>query len=251
MKEHITISQLAQLMKVSVHQLRYFEEKRILHPSHTEENQYRMYGLHEIYQLSHILLLRKLNVPVGQIQECMTSYAADDYNQLLEHSLQKVQAEIANLKMHEQFIHKVLEEHNNRTQQDDEYQVKRLGLRHLKLWFALENGQELTAGNLFKHRPAPPRLFENDLHYLSDAGQVKLCYETADVADYILEEGNYLYKHLSVIEEPEIDYEIKQMERYVAHHRYNCQSKIVLVEKSYLSMFDNNKLQYEIQVKVE
>lgn len=89
MKEHITISQLAQLMNVSVHQLRYFEEKGILYPSHTEENQYRMYGLHEIYQLSHILLLRKLNVPVGQIQECMTSYAADDYNQLLEHSLQK------------------------------------------------------------------------------------------------------------------------------------------------------------------
>ncbi|MBP1310903.1 DNA-binding transcriptional MerR regulator [Paenibacillus sp. 1182] len=35
MKEHITISQLAQLMNVSVHQLRYFEEKGILYPSLT------------------------------------------------------------------------------------------------------------------------------------------------------------------------------------------------------------------------
>ncbi|MGG4499569.1 MerR family transcriptional regulator [Paenibacillus polymyxa] len=57
MKKHITISQLAQLMNVSVHQLRYFEEKGILYPLYTDENQYRMYGLHEIYQLSHILML--------------------------------------------------------------------------------------------------------------------------------------------------------------------------------------------------
>jgi DNA-binding transcriptional MerR regulator len=34
--------------------------------------------------------------------KCMTSYTADDYNQLLEHSLQKVQDEIANLKLLEQ-----------------------------------------------------------------------------------------------------------------------------------------------------
>ncbi|MDQ0493621.1 helix-turn-helix domain-containing protein [Paenibacillus brasilensis] len=133
MKEHITISQLSQLMNVSVHQLRYFEEKGILYPSYTEKNQYRMYGLDEIYQLSHILLLRKLNVPVAQIEECLTSYTADDYNQLLESSLEKVRDEIANLKQLEQFIHKVLNEHHNSIQQDNEYRIRLLGPRYLKL----------------------------------------------------------------------------------------------------------------------
>jgi DNA-binding transcriptional MerR regulator len=254
LKKHVTISQLSQLMNVSVHQLRYFEEKGILYPSYTEKNQYRMYGLHEIYQLSHILLLRKLNVSVGQIEKCMTSYAADDYNQLLEDSLRRVQDEIANLKLLEQFIHKVLKEHHNLTHQDNEYQIRLLGPRHLKLWFAFERDQELTARDLFEQRPAPPQLFENDLHYLSDSGQVKLCYETTDMtdtADYILEEGSYLYKHFSVTEDDEIEYEIQQLERYVTQHQYMCQSKIILVEKSYLSLFDNNKLQYEIQVKVK
>ncbi|TKH42855.1 transcriptional regulator [Paenibacillus terrae] len=254
MKEYITISQLSQLMNVSVHQLRYFEEKGILYPSYTEKNQYRMYGLHEIYQLSHILMLRKLNVSVGQIEECMTSYSSDDYNHLLEHSLQKVQDEIANLKQLEQFIHKVLKEHHNLTQQDHGYQIRLFGPRYLKLWFELEEGQELTARDLFEQRPAPPQLFENDLHYLADSGQVKLCYETTeitDTADYILEEGSYLYKPFSVTEDAEIEYEIQQLERYVAQHQYKCQSKFILVEKSYLSMFDNNRLYYEIQVKVK
>ncbi|SEI73172.1 helix-turn-helix domain-containing protein [Paenibacillus polymyxa] len=251
MKKYITISQLAQLMNVSVHQLRYFEEKGILYPLYTDENQYRMYGLHEIYQLSHILMLRKLNIPVGQIEECMTSYTADDYNQLLEHSLQKVQDEIANLKLLEQFIHKVLKEHHTLTQQNNEYRLKLQGTRHLKLWFALESDQELTARNLFEQRPAPPQLFENDLHYLSDSGQVKLYYETTSgTADYILEEGTYLYKHFSATEDAEIEHQVQQLEHYATQHQYECLSKIIVVEKSYLSIFDSNELQYEIQVQI-
>lgn len=58
MKQEITISEFAKLMGVSVHQIRYFEEKGILYPSYMDENQYRMYGIEEIYRLSHILLLR-------------------------------------------------------------------------------------------------------------------------------------------------------------------------------------------------
>ncbi|WP_226000814.1 MerR family transcriptional regulator [Paenibacillus sp. BJ-4] len=245
MKEHITISQLSQLMNVSVHQLRYFEEKGVLYPSYTEKNQYRMYGLHEIYQLSHILMLRKLNVSVAQIEECLTSYTADDYNQLLENSLHKVQDEIASLKLLEQFIHKVLKEHHNSTQQNNEYQLKLLGPRHLKLWFAFESDHELSARDLFEQQPTPPQLFENDLHYLLDSGQVKLCYETTEMtetADCILEEGSYLCKHFSVTEDAEIEHEIQQLEHYVAQHQYEYLSKIILVEKSYLSMFNNNIL---------
>ncbi len=251
MKKHITISQLAQLMNVSVHQLRYFEEKGILYPLYTDENQYRMYGLHEIYQLSQILMLRKLNIPVGQVEECMTSYNADDYNQLLEHSLQKVQNDIANLKLLEQFIHKVLQEHHNFTRQEKEYRTKLLGSRHLKLWFALESNQELTARNLFEQRPAPPQLFENDLHYLSDSGQVKLYYETtSETGDYVLKEGNYLYRQFSATEDAKIEHEVQQLEHYATQHQYKCLSKIIVIEKSYLSLFDSNKLQYEIQVQI-
>ncbi|WP_240927487.1 MerR family transcriptional regulator [Paenibacillus thiaminolyticus] len=58
MKSEITISELAKLMNVSVHQIRYFEEKGVLQPSFTDNNQYRMYGIEQVYELAHILLLR-------------------------------------------------------------------------------------------------------------------------------------------------------------------------------------------------
>ncbi|WP_458127067.1 MerR family DNA-binding transcriptional regulator [Paenibacillus sp. Z3-2] len=56
-------------MGVSVHQIRYFEEKGILLPSYIDENQYRMYSLDEMYQqLAHILLLRKVGLSVQAIR---------------------------------------------------------------------------------------------------------------------------------------------------------------------------------------
>lgn len=76
MKSEITISELANLMNVSVHQIRYFEEKEVLGPAYTDNNQYRMYGIEQVYQLAHILLLRKMGVSVQSIKNCMTSYTA-------------------------------------------------------------------------------------------------------------------------------------------------------------------------------
>ncbi len=64
MKSEITISELAKLMNVSVHQIRYFEEKEVLLPAYIDNNQYRMYSMDQVYQLAHILLLRRLGVSV-------------------------------------------------------------------------------------------------------------------------------------------------------------------------------------------
>lgn len=52
------------MMQVSVHQIRYFEEKGVLMPSYSDDNKYRMYGIEQVYQLSEVLLLRKLGMPV-------------------------------------------------------------------------------------------------------------------------------------------------------------------------------------------
>lgn len=67
MKNYITISQLATITNLSIHQLRYFEEKGILFPGIVAENGYRMYGTNEIYNLIHIIFLRELDISVKDI----------------------------------------------------------------------------------------------------------------------------------------------------------------------------------------
>lgn len=250
MRDTLTISQLSQLMNVSVHQLRYFEEKGVLYPAFTEDNQYRMYGIDEIYQLSHVLLLRKLNIPVSQIEQCLTSYSGSQYKQVFEQSLTKVQEEIHRLVKLEQFIHKVLSEQAEMEGRDQEVVMVSLGPRYLRHWLSLDEHQVLTAGTLYEHRPAPSDLYEQDLHYLTGGGVIRICYETMEPADYVLEEGDYLLKNFSVHREEEIEQEVLQLEQYIQEHGYTRQGQIVVIEKSYLSMFSNEQLHYQIQAKV-
>lgn len=117
MKEEITISELARLMQVSVHQVRYFEEKGVLDPAYTDENQYRMYGLDQVYQLAGILLLRKLGVSVPAIKEYLASFTPVQYKSGLD------------------------------------YQVRQRPALRLTRWLELGRGQEPTAATLARSSP--------------------------------------------------------------------------------------------------
>ncbi|WP_339286998.1 MerR family transcriptional regulator [Paenibacillus sp. FSL R5-0486] len=97
MSDEITISELAKLMKVSVHQIRYFEEKGVLAPAYIAENQYRMYGVDEIYRLSHILLLRKMGLSVQMIKECLSNLTTIQITSLFRQALADTEAAITQL----------------------------------------------------------------------------------------------------------------------------------------------------------
>lgn len=99
MKKDITIGEFANLMDVSTHQIRYFEEKGVLFPSYIDENGYRMYGIEQIYILSHILLLRRLNISVPDIKKQFTTFLPDDYTDTLEKSVVEIEKQIEELQI--------------------------------------------------------------------------------------------------------------------------------------------------------
>jgi DNA-binding transcriptional MerR regulator len=249
MNDYIKISELSRLMNVSVHQIRYFEEKGVLYPAYIDTNQYRMYGVTEIYQLSQILLLRKLNIPVHQIKESMMYSSPNDYHNLLKNSLEKVASDIEELLILKHFIQRTLKEHTDYKKHPD-YQVRNLNLRHLKIWIECEEKEELSARNLYEERMQVPNLFESDLHYLYKHNKVALCFESSQSSDVKLEKGKYLTKLFLVTEDNDIAVEIQKIQHYIEEHEYLTSGEFVVVEKSYLSIFDNTKLLYEIQVKI-
>lgn len=251
MNHYITIGELSKLMNVSVHQIRYFEEKEILFPAYTDSNQYRMYGINEIYQLAQILLLRKLNVPVSTINKSMNNFTKNDYHQLLEQSLSKINSEINQLMLLQQFLQKVLKEYEHSDILEDKYHIKQLDTRHLKKWMEIEQDESLTARSLYEKKPQPTHLFETDLHYLYDTEQVTLCFESTHLPDIILEKGSYLYKAFFVTDNQDIEREITQLEHYLTQHHYTILGPLILLEKSYLSLFNNDKLHYEIQINIK
>lgn len=251
MNEYIKISELSRLMNLSVHQIRYFEEKGILHPAYVDKNQYRMYGIKEIYQLSQILLLRKLNISVKEIKESITSYSADDYSQLLKVSLKGIESEIHQLINLKQFITKTLEECNeSQNTPKDHYKIKYLDTRYMEHWIQLGEQEKLNARTLYEKTTQLPNLFESDLHYLYDCNKVDICFESSHPTVMKLEKGKYLVKNFLVTVDNDILEEITKLQQYMKENQYSELGKIIIIEKSYLSMFDNNSLFYQLQVKI-
>ncbi|MCU6707892.1 MerR family transcriptional regulator [Paenibacillus sp. J5C_2022] len=254
MKDHITISELARLMNVSHHQIRYFEEKGILPPAYIDNNGYRMYGMEQVYRLSHILLLRKLGEPVPSIKNCMDNYKAEQYERLLERAVDNIDAEMRRLEETKRFIAKVISEHNSSRQQMDRFSVKQKQAVTLMEWLRFEvheYAEGISAKRLAERGQEVGNLFEQDIHYLFDESNVlTLCVESAEPDAMTLPSGKYLTIQKPVQAEDELDAIIARFYTYATQHSLSLSGPLVLIERSYLSMFHKNELVYELQALI-
>jgi len=250
-KNELTISEFAKLMGVSVHQIRYFEEKGVLQPAYVNDNQYRMYGMDQIYHLSHILLLRKLGVSVSSIQESM-AYTPGQYQQLLRHSLEGVEAEIARLTELQQFIRHVLREGQNFDPINKPYQIKERKAVQLAKWLELDGAAALNARHLAEHARNVPDLFESDVHWISDGtNSITLYMESDKRSDLTLPAGTYFTKQVLVENDEDLEQHIEPFYTAISAHSLDVGEPLVLVEKSYLSLFGNKKLCCELQILIK
>ncbi|MFF0826386.1 MerR family transcriptional regulator [Brevibacillus sp. NPDC003359] len=252
MKSDITISELAKLMNVSVHQIRYFEEKGVLLPAYFDNNQYRMYSMDQVYQLAHILLLRKLGVPVQSIKECMTSYSADQYGQLLNRSLLEINAEMLRLQELQHFIQRVLHEQKNFIMHANHYQIKWRETTYLARWMEMDSPTVLNAKLLAEQAKYVSNLFESDIHFIEDGSNTITLYtETQAPGDFSLPSGKYLSIQRLVHENEQLEQVIEEFYAYAATQSHVIQGPLILIERSYLSLFSQSQLHYELQALIE
>ncbi|MEO3944893.1 MerR family transcriptional regulator [Gorillibacterium sp. CAU 1737] len=251
MKKEITISELARLMKVSVHQIRYFEEKGILLPAYIDDNQYRMYGIEQIYRLSHILLLRKLGLSVSSIRDCLSQYGPKDYRRLLQASLMETRREIARLRDLELFTEKVLAEEQEMGVEKPHFDLKEQKAVPLRILAEVDTGTPFDARTLLRYADGQDITFDSDLHYMQmtdDRAWIAVETEEAQ-ADFTLPVGTYLSYHFLATED-DLEHFLTEYETYAAEHDISLQKPTVLIEKTYLSLFHKDKLHYEIRMHV-
>ena len=249
MKDEITISELAKLMQVSVHQIRYFEEKGVLQPAYTGENQYRMYGMDEVYRLAHILLLRKMGLSVQMIKDCLSHLTAEQIIPLIRQALSDTEAAIQRLQETKHFIEKLLEEKNHMPQPDEEmYVIVQREQVPLTLWCEMQVPESLSAQKLVKHGSSISNLFEADIHYVyQDSGIVGMYTRKEKAAyDLMLPAGSYVSRSLWVQNEEHLKTHIQHFYAYADQMGYICSGPLVMVEKSYLSLFMPDQLHYEL-----
>lgn len=256
MRELLTIGEFAKLMRVSTHQIRYYEEKGILFPSNIDENGYRMYGLNEIYMLSHILLLRKLNIPVASIKECFKSYEKEQYTELLKNSINDLDKQINQLIELREFTKNIVDKSQNINFSKDKYSIKSLENRNVKQIYKTNYAKNFLPKHFYKNiinRSDCFNLYEVDLITLYDYEYEYVCVNGETTLGYTheLRSGEYLCFTFFTGSDEEFQNTINKFFKYAKKNHINISGKLIVIENSMQSIFYNNEIYYEIQMLIE
>lgn len=75
----LMIGELAKLLNVSTHTLRFYEKKGLIIPTQVTEKGYRLYDFNALSTLEEILLLRSFDMPLETIETYLSNKSADSY----------------------------------------------------------------------------------------------------------------------------------------------------------------------------
>ncbi len=251
MENYIKISELAKIMKVSVHQLRYFEKKGIFSPAYIDTNGYRMYGVDEIYRLSNILLLRDLQIPVHEIYELVHEYSSEQCEYLLENSLKQLQEQIEQLTSISEKIQQVLSQEKILKERIGDFQIQYLPKRNLSKREVLSPSGDIDLNCLKANADSFSTIFNDNFIYLYDEKSLIVYIEGESKIDMVLEEGEYLCGYFLIKENEDIKRDIKALEDYITDSNFTHCGPTILYEKSYSSIFHKDAIVYEIQRKIQ
>lgn len=253
MKKDITIGEFANLMDVSTHQIRYFEEKGILLPSYIDENGYRMYGIDQIYILSHILLLRRLNISVSDIKKQFTTYSPDDYMNTLEKSVIEIEKQIQDLHILKDVTERIIKKSRSSQKLLNDFTIRKLPERHLSLIKKTDLTFSFDARNIYNllyKSNKIDNIYSNDFITLIDDENLYFCIESCNASNYILKKGSYLSYHILIKDKKELENAIEYFFKYAKNNKMKLSGQLVKIENSDIAMFYNNHLSIELQMLI-
>lgn len=104
-----TIAQVSKQFQISTRTLRYYEQIGLIRPARKEGSAYRVYDAADIARLRQIVILRKLRIPLKQIQEILTSSGTERIVAEFQRALSELENEIAALSTIKSILETLLE----------------------------------------------------------------------------------------------------------------------------------------------
>lgn len=182
----LTIGELARLLGVSIHQVRYWEAHNLLTPLRRGSNGYRQYGWDSVYRAAQVKLLRNLGVPAGRIGTLGTQ-EVNGTRSILEASVRQAEAEVEDLRRLIDTANRILA--NERS--DHRKWVSR-DLAEVSLAFCLTLDQpEFDLRSFARHCPPNGDLASQDLVLLVTSGSTKVYLTATQPADLTLGSGTH------------------------------------------------------------
>ncbi|WP_206911666.1 hypothetical protein IGL98_002862 [Enterococcus sp. DIV0840] len=238
------MGQLAELMAISKHQIRYNEEKGLLSPAFIDNNGYHKYGTDQVYQLANILLLRSLGVSTAQIDQFMQNqddvWAEKTLKETLKTTEEKIQQLISAKKKIETLLLEI-------EQKEEAYfSIPKRSLSKIYSYSPTETLDTVAFFKAMKNSQISCSLFSESLYYFFDEEQIEVYTEDLHSSEKLLPAGDYLVKRVWVTQEHELIEAIDRFRKEMEQPFLKA-SEIIVKEAAYSSVLMNNQILYELQ----
>ncbi len=244
-KKKLKVSEVAELLGVSSHTIRYYAREGLVYSEIDEESGYRLFNYEHIYHLSNIILLRDSGISIKEIKNLVSNYSTDLYDEYLRTSLDNVNKKIEELKM--QRI-KIKNNIDSLSFEEDRFIVAEIPERKLKI-----------IGIKSYFNDYPPQEFYCDMKKKDIKGltyermycelredEIAYCVENDTKSDILLKSGIYLQYVCWIEDEKFFETKIDKFMEYAKRNKIELDEELymkiapdalLVVEKGYVATF--------------
>jgi DNA-binding transcriptional MerR regulator len=251
MNEYIKISQLASLMGISTHQIRYFEEKGIFNPAFIEKNGYRMYGINEIYEMLHILFFRELDISVKDISILKKTDMKADYLSVLTEKKDDIETNINKLIGLKKSIEKTIQILDEVKENNENYKSVELDEIKLKVLKGYDHHHVLNAQDMLQ-------ISKENSHYnllntlqIYDESKYYVCVEDERNFEYSLSQGTYIYKIENVDSYQKAEMKVTQFFKQLKKKSIQTEGPLLIQDLHQASITSGHSISIKIMMKVK
>jgi len=243
MEDKLLINEVAKLVGISSHTIRYYDKEGLISSSYNDSG-YRNFDLSDISKLLNIMILRESGISIKNIKKLIDGYSIEEYQKYLEIAEKVLDNELLKIMNKKKIIGETLDKIKNRKIGfSTEFKEKRCFQLINEIGYEEKINSRLYY-NIFLEKKIKNITYKN-LIYKLEKNTMKVFIED-DKGDYNLEKGNYLEYNFIVNSEEEIGEHIKKYYKNIEKNNLQTENDIYILIESHSMLITAEG--YEIQM---
>lgn len=258
MRKLLTIGEVADLLKLSAHTIRYYEKEGLVKPSHMTETGYRLFDYEDILLIGSLMTLRDSEIPIKDIRTLIGEYKKSNHKILLEKSKEKVQKEILRLQNLEADITQNIQRLSSEGFDLNKIVQKKFNKRYFYEVISSDYEMRYSIKELYelykKMGIATDQLYKAPLHYILEEN--KIIYgiisdeKKAHQNESLFLDGTYLTYKFTATSDLKINEHIRRLLWHISQENLTYDSELLLIANNYSIVNEESPPLYELQIKV-
>lgn len=242
--------ELAELLSISVAQLRHYEDNGLIEPDYIAENGYRKYGKQAIYRLSYILYLRAFDLSIKEIKGCLMELSQEEIVNLFKDKKKKMESEIhrlTSLVEHMSDSFELLEMKKIR-----EFNIEIHDDMVFKVMHKAGENAEMSTRLTYEVFKGMPSLYKTDFSLVYDHGiyYYAMRVHSRDPKSMVLKKGRYLSFKFTVPDYPSIEEAYEEFAKYIQNHDLVIDNILIVEENSLCSITHPESMFYVMMARL-